>query len=186
MFKTTTVVIPKNILIKIKHLRSNEFLIWLFGPLCTVKVVISKVFALSTYYGLLLLIFDISSSRSFNKKTAYCESVAHLLKFGFINNSRSYVCYLRIKGVGYKMEHKSSNILSIVLGYSHKLNIKIPTYIKVCILKKRVVLWSYSLMRLQQFCSVLIGLRKRDPYNGKGILQPHLQKKLKIGKVSRI
>lgn len=41
-------------------------------------------------------------------------------------------------------------------------------------------------MRLQQFCSVLIGLRKRDPYNGKGILQPHLQKKLKIGKVSRI
>jgi hypothetical protein len=29
-------------------------------------------------------------------------------------------------------------------------------------------------------------LKKKDPYNGKGVIQPHLQKKLKVGKISRV
>jgi ribosomal protein L6P/L9E len=124
--------------------------------------------------------------KTLRKKISYCESVSHLIKFSFINPNKGYICYLRVKGVGYKLEFKNSDTLLATLGHSHKISIKIPTYLKVCILKKRVILWSYSLVKLQQFCYILTELKRKDPYNGKGLLQPHLQKKLKIGKISRV
>jgi len=186
MYKSIAITLPKNILIKIKYLTSNKFLIWFFGPLGIIKTVINKVDFIIDYYRLLVLVFKKSSIYYIKNKTSYCESVAHLFKFSLFNNNKGYTCFMRLKGVGYKIEQKKSDSLLISLGYSHKLNIQIPSFIKVCILKKRTILWSYSLSRLQQFCFILTKLKTKDPYNGKGIFQPHLYKKLKIGKVSRV
>ena len=185
MLKSTSVIVSRNVLIKIKSIDSNTHLIWFFGPIGVTKLELAKVPFLLMHYRLLILVFSLRAL--LNKKTsAYCESVGHLIKATHINTSKSYVNYMRVKGVGYKLEQKNPKQLIIVLGYSHKILMDIPSYIKICILKKRIIIWSYSLEKLQKFCCYLTNLRKRDPYNGKGILQPHLQRKLKVGKISRI
>jgi len=185
MLKSSSMIIPKSVLIKIKYIGKNNFQLWIFGPLSIVKLTLAKINSFLNYYRLLIVNFNFLHSLT-RKKMAYSESVAHLLKFSFINTNKSYMCYMRIKGVGYKIEQKLAGLLVVTLGYSHKINIKIPQYIKICILKKRTIIWSYSLVKLQKFCFMLTSLRRRDPYNGKGIVQPHLQKKLKIGKISRV
>lgn len=185
-YKTTSLIIPKNILIKIKYLGLNNFIIRFFGPLSVIKLKIVAVSSLVRYYDLLLITFCRSKGDILRKEIAYYESVAHILKFSFINVIKSYSCFMRIKGVGFKLEHVKANIVQATLGFSHKIIINIPNFIRLCVLKKRIVIWSYSLMKLQQFCFFLTRLREKDSYNGKGIFQPHLQKRLKIGKISRI
>jgi len=186
MLKSIAIVLPKNVLVKMKYMGDNRTMVWLFGPMGGIKNIICKVSIFVNYYKLLILFFRAWDMYHVKKKIAYCESVARKLKVDFINSTKSYLCYMRIRGVGYKLEVQNSNSLVITIGYSHKISIKIPLFIKICILKKRTIIWSYSLMHLQQFCYMLSSLRSKDPYNGKGIVQPHLQKKLKIGKISRI
>jgi ribosomal protein L6P/L9E len=138
MLKSSSMIIPKSILIKIKYVGRNNYKIWLFGPMATVKVTLGKIASLLSYYRLLIINFNFSED-TLKNKMAYCESVAHLLKFAFINVNKSYMCYIRVKGVGYKIERSFSNALTVNLGYSHKINVKIPSYIKICVLKKRTI-----------------------------------------------
>jgi ribosomal protein L6P/L9E len=185
ILKSSTAMVSKNILIKIRSLGSNNFLLWLFGPLGAIKIFLQSTSLVVLSDHVLILLIELIND-SLSKRIAYSEGLAHLIRSGSFNLSKGYVLYMKTKGVGYKLEYFNSRTLSITLGYSHKINLTIPFYIKVCILKKRIMLWSHTLTKLQQFCHVLSYLRKKDPYNAKGIFQPHLQRKLKIGKISRI
>jgi len=73
------------------------------------------------------------------RKVSYLTSVGDLLRSGIINLSKGYMCYVRVKGVGYKIEQLKSSELSIILGYSHKVIIKVPFFLKVHVLKKRTL-----------------------------------------------
>jgi len=63
-------------------------------------------------------------------------SQSKLINNILFNINRGYTCYVRVKGIGYKLEFLNLNTLSVNLGYSHLLNIKIPYFLKVAILKK--------------------------------------------------
>jgi ribosomal protein L6P/L9E len=139
IFKSSTAMLSENILIKIRPLENNNFLVWLFGPLGSIKISLQSTSLFLLKNSLLILLIELRNN-SINKKIAYCEGSSHLIKSGSFNLSRGYMLYMKIKGVGYRLEYTNSKTLSITLGYSHKITLTIPFYIKVCILKKRIVL----------------------------------------------
>lgn len=168
------------------YLPGNEkSVIWTFGSFGIIKTLVNyKNFFISN--SVLVSFIRLKTFFLIKKMLGLLLSQAKLINNVLFNINRGYTCYVRIKGIGYKLDFLDSNTLSINLGYSHLLNIKIPYFLRIVILKKRIILWSYNICRLQQFCYLLYSLKNKDVYNGKGIIQPHLQKKLKIGKISRV
>jgi len=157
-------------------------LIWLFGPLGTLKINFNTSYIFDRQ-KLIIFFFDYPLI-NYKKKNSLIASTSNTFHTAILNLTRGYRTFVRIRGVGYRLELLANNLVAH-LGFSHPIIIKIPIYIKICILKKRIVLWSYSFCKLQQFCYKLYLLKGKDVYTGKGILQPHLQKKLKIGKLTR-
>jgi len=77
---------------------------------------------------------------SLKNSLSYSASVSYLIKLGVLHLYRGYRAVIRVIGVGYKIELVTSNKLVIALGYSHKLIVKLPHYIKIHIMKKRILL----------------------------------------------
>jgi ribosomal protein L6P/L9E len=99
-----------------------------------------KAVNLINFYRLSVFYFDETLVNLIKNKISYLTSVGDFIKKGIINICKGYSCYVRIKGVGYKIEQKVSNYLTITIGYSHKVNIKLPNFIKIHILKKRIII----------------------------------------------
>lgn len=78
--------------------------------------------------------------------------------------------YLLVRGVGYKFI-KKNKYLSIQVGYSHKLNITLPSYIQTKLNRKstKIKFLSSNLGVLTGILAKLRGLKKPDVYKGKGI-----------------
>jgi len=185
-YKTAAVVPNTSMLFKIKHLAKDYVLILIFGPLGFFRTIIKTFCFIVSCNNIYVNYFHKNLLNNLKNSLSYSSSVSYLNKLSVLHLFRGYRAIIRVIGVGYKIDLVKSNKLVIALGYSHKLNIQLPHFIKIHIMKKRTLLWSYSLKCLQEFCTYLFKLKKRDVYNGKGIIQPRFQKKLKIGKISRI
>ena len=87
-------------------------------------------------------------------------------------------------GVGYRAFISSkSNTLTLKLGYSHEIFIKIPLNLNVICPKPNVIFVSgYSLDDVNLFVNFIRSFRKPEPYKGKGILFEYEQTVLKEGK----
>lgn len=86
---------------------------------------------------------------------------------------------LKITGLGYKMIQEQDS-LTLSLGYSKVIKVKIPTHISNILIKKNlVVLNSTDKIKLGDFVSQLCILKKRDVYKGKGLLPEYKILKLK-------
>lgn len=91
---------------------------------------------------------------------------------------------LEIIGVGYRAEIKGSS-LALNLGYSHPINFLIPEGISISVEKNTLVKISGFDKELVGFVASRIrGLRKPEPYKGKGIKYSTEVIKRKIGKAS--
>lgn len=78
--------------------------------------------------------------------------------------------FLRVRGVGYKFQFAYKK-LSIHVGYSHNLQVKLPLKQKFLLNKKSTFLRvkSHDLAKLSNFLSFVRNLRQPDVYKGKGI-----------------
>jgi large subunit ribosomal protein L6 len=97
---------------------------------------------------------------------------------------------LMIVGVGYKAEVKDKTVL-FNLGYSHSIEFPIPPDIEVRIERRPKAVDQYQMslvvsgrdkQRVGQVAADLRGLRKPDPYKGKGIRYADEVLRLKPGK----
>ena len=76
---------------------------------------------------------------------------------------------LDINGVGYRAEVKGSTLV-LALGFSHPVEVKIPTGIKASVEKQTTItLDSNDCELLGQFAADIRKLRPPEPYKGKGI-----------------
>ncbi len=75
---------------------------------------------------------------------------------------------LLIEGVGFKVE-MSGEELVLSLGFSHKINVKIPKELKVVVEKNTIIVSGVSKELVGQFTSNIRALKKPEPYKGKGI-----------------
>ena len=76
---------------------------------------------------------------------------------------------LEIVGVGYRA-NVVGNVLTLQLGYSHDIQVMIPDDIKVtCEKPTSIEITGANKQKVGQLAADIRGLRKPEPYKGKGI-----------------
>ena len=106
-----------------------------------------------------------------------------LIQKGVIGVNFGYLNRLTFVGVGYRVESLTDNAITLKLGYSHLISIKIPASIKVYSPKKStLILKSFDSQKLNLFTARIRSYRFPDVYKGKGILFKNEVIRLKSGK----
>ena len=87
--------------------------------------------------------------------------------------TEGYAKKLELVGVGYKASNQG-NILDLALGYSHNIIFEIPKELKVATSQEKgqnpmISLEGADKQLLGQVCAKIRGLRKPEPYKGKGV-----------------
>ena len=96
--------------------------------------------------------------------------------------SAGFTRQLDIVGVGYRAEVKGSQV-QFALGYSHPVLYDIPQGIKIEIDKNnRITVSGADRQQVGQVAAEIRGLRKPDPYKGKGIKYTGEVLRRKVGK----
>ncbi len=75
---------------------------------------------------------------------------------------------LLIEGVGFKVEMSGEELI-LSLGFSHKINVKIPKELNVVVEKNTITVSGVNKELVGQFTSNIRALKKPEPYKGKGI-----------------
>ena len=92
-----------------------------------------------------------------------------LLNNAIIGSSAGYEKILELVGVGYRAAIKGQQ-LNLQLGFSHDINLDIPTGIKILVEKQTIVKISGSdKQNVGMVASKIKTFRKPEPYKGKGI-----------------
>jgi large subunit ribosomal protein L6 len=106
-----------------------------------------------------------------------------LIQKGIVGVSFGYINRLLFVGVGYRVEKLTDKIITLKLGYSHLISVKIPESIKAYSPKKNtLILKSSDSQKLNLFTSRIRSYRFPDVYKGKGILFKNEIIRLKSGK----
>jgi large subunit ribosomal protein L6 len=93
------------------------------------------------------------------------RSIANMIK----GVTHGFTRELEIFGVGYRAAVKG-NMLSLFLGYSHEIKYLLPEGVEVvCPKPTEIVISGYDNQKVGQVASLIISLRKPEPYKGKGI-----------------
>ena len=102
----------------------------------------------------------------------------HGLYRSLINNmvkgvTDGYTKKLELVGVGFKAANQG-NILDLALGYSHNIIFEVPKELTVATSQEKgqnpiITLGSVDKQLLGQVCAKIRGLRKPEPYKGKGV-----------------
>lgn len=84
-----------------------------------------------------------------------------------------FVKKMELVGVGYKASN-NGNLLDLALGYSHNIIFEIPKELKISTAQEKgknpeIILESIDNQLLGQVCAKIRGLRKPEPYKGKGV-----------------
>ncbi len=84
-----------------------------------------------------------------------------------------YTKNLELVGVGFKASNQG-NILDLALGYSHNIIFEVPKELKVSTLTEKgqnpkIIMEGIDKQLLGQVAAKLRGLRKPEPYKGKGV-----------------
>ena len=84
-----------------------------------------------------------------------------------------YIRKLELIGVGFKAANQG-NLLDLALGYSHNIMIEVPSELKVITQQEKgqnplIILEGVDKQLIGQVAAKLRGLRKPEPYKGKGV-----------------
>jgi len=117
----------------------------------------------------------------------------HGLSRALINNmvtgvTEGFTRTLELVGVGYRVTN-TGNLLEILVGYSHPIYFYVPDEVKVETKMEKgsnpqIILTSNDKQLLGQIAAKIRGLRKPEPYKGKGIKYSNEILRRKAGKTS--
>jgi large subunit ribosomal protein L6 len=93
---------------------------------------------------------------------------ASILENLIIGVNKGYEKKLIVEGVGYKYELKGDSV-SMNLGFSHPVIIKIPQGLKITIEKDTMTIFGIDKQSVGQFAADIRSYKKPEPYKGKGI-----------------
>ncbi|QIS17772.1 50S ribosomal protein L6 [Nocardia terpenica] len=114
----------------------------------------------------------------------------HGLTRTLVNNmiigvTQGYEKKMEIFGVGYRVQAKGSN-LEFALGYSHPVPIEAPEGITFAVESPtKFSVSGIDKQKVGQIAAVIHGLRKPDPYKGKGIRYAGEVVRRKVGKTGK-
>ena len=117
------------------------------------------------------------------------RAAVHGLARALVNNAVSGVTKgwtkdLEIVGIGYRAELKGKNTVVFTLGYSHPIEVPLPSGISVTVDPKqtRLTVTGIDRQKVGQVAADMRGLRPPDPYKQKGIRYAGERLKKKVGK----
>jgi len=91
---------------------------------------------------------------------------------------------LEIKGVGYRAKIEGDDLI-LNLGFSHPVKITPPKDIEVKIHKNIITISGIDKQQVGEMAAKIRGIKKPEPYKGKGIRYKDEQVKKKAGKVAK-
>jgi len=117
------------------------------------------------------------------------QAAIHGLSRALLNNAVTGVTSgwtrdLEIVGIGYKAELKGKETVVFNLGYSHPIELPIPSGIAVAVDPKntKLTITGIDRQKVGQVAAEMRGLRPPDPYKQKGVRYAGEKLKKKVGK----
>ena len=117
------------------------------------------------------------------------KAALHGLTRALVNNAvegvtKGWTKELDIVGIGYRAELKGKGTVVFTLGYSHPIEVPLPTGIEVAIDPKQthVTVSGVDRPKVGQGAADMRSLRKPDPYKNKGVRYSNERLKKKAGK----
>ena len=120
-----------------------------------------------------------------NDKNAAFHGLTRALVFNAVQGvTKGWMKELDIVGIGYRAEMKGKGTVVFTLGYSHPIEVPLPTGIDVTIDPKQTHLTVSGIDRQKvgQVAADMRSLRKPDPYKNKGVRYSDEKLKKKAGK----
>jgi large subunit ribosomal protein L6 len=148
------------------------------GPKGKVSALIAEGISLETVGNELHVIRDMDSHAAVHGLTRALVSNAVL------GVTQGWKRELDIVGIGYRAEMKGKGMVVFTLGYSHPIEVPLPTGIEVTIDPKQTHLTISGIDRQKvgQVAADMRSLRKPDPYKNKGVRYSDEKLKKKAGK----
>ena len=117
------------------------------------------------------------------------QAALHGLTRALLNNAvdgvtKGWTRELEIVGIGYRAELKGKNTVVFTLGYSHPIEVPLPSGIEVTVDPKqtRLTVSGIDRQKVGQVAADMRGLRPPDPYKNKGVRYVGERLKKKVGK----
>ncbi len=98
--------------------------------------------------------------------------------------SKGFEKKMEMVGVGYKAA-VSGDILTLEVGFSHPVLVKLPAGIKAVVEKTALTISGIDKQLLGQLCADIRKIRPPEPYKGKGIKYADEQIRRKAGKAAK-
>ena len=167
------VYVPEKVEVSI---RNNT--ITISGPYGKLQRTISPLLSIKIEEKAIILIKN-TSNRQTNDIYGLTRTLINNMVIGV---SQKFEKVLLLEGVGYRAQI-SDNQLILNLGYSHSVNLQIPTGIEVMIEKNTLIfIRGIDKELIGQFSATIKNKRRPEPYKGKGILYQGEIIKRKVGK----
>jgi large subunit ribosomal protein L6 len=148
------------------------------GPKGKVSAMIASGISLEAKDGVLNVVRD-------SDKNAALHGLTRALVFNAVQGvTKGWTRELDIVGIGYRAELKGKGTVVFTLGYSHPIEVPLPSGIEVAIDPKQTHLTISGIDRQKvgQVAADMRSLRKPDPYKNKGVRYSDEKLKKKAGK----
>jgi len=148
------------------------------GPKGKVSALIADGITLETKDGILHVNRD-------SDKFAAVHGLTRALVYNAVHGvTKGWTRELDIVGIGYRAEMKGKGTVVFTLGYSHQIEVPLPSGIDVTIDPKQLHLTVSGIDRQKvgQVAADMRSLRKPDPYKNKGVRYSDEKLKKKAGK----
>ncbi len=148
------------------------------GPKGKVSALIADGITLETKDGVLNVIRE-------SDKFAAMHGLTRALVYNAVHGvTEGWKKELDIVGIGYRAELKGKGTVVFTLGYSHQIEVPLPSGIEVAIDPKQLhlVITGIDRQKVGQVAADMRSLRKPDPYKNKGVRYSDEKLKKKAGK----
>ena len=148
------------------------------GPKGKVSALVAEGISLETKDG------HLHVNRSDDKYAAF-HGLTRALVFNAVQGvTQGWKKELDIVGIGYRAELKGKGTVVFTLGYSHPIEVPLPTGIEVAIDPKltHLTITGIDRQKVGQVAADMRSLRKPDPYKNKGVRYSDEKLKKKAGK----
>jgi large subunit ribosomal protein L6 len=148
------------------------------GPKGKVSALVAEGISLETKDG------HLQVNRSDDKYAAF-HGLTRALVFNAVHGvTQGWKKELDIVGIGYRAEMKGKGTVVFTLGYSHPIEVPLPSGIEVTVDPKQthLTITGIDRQKVGQVAADMRSLRKPDPYKNKGVRYSDEKLKKKAGK----
>ena len=148
------------------------------GPKGKVSAMVANGISLETKDGVLHVNRE-------SDKYAAVHGLTRALVFNAVEGvTKGWTKELDIVGIGYRAEMKGKGTVVLTLGYSHQIEVPLPTGIDVAVDPKQthLTITGIDRQKVGQVAADMRALRKPDPYKNKGVRYTNEKLKKKAGK----